>query len=72
MTLHENKPLFQQAVRFTAQQMKLPEIYVAKDYWITFALQAIFRSDIGSETVFKGGRPCLMMGLYKNINSSTD
>lgn len=55
MTLHENKPFFQQAVRFTAQQMNLPEIYVEKDYWVTFALKAIFSSDIGSETVFKGG-----------------
>ncbi|MGN6603616.1 MAG: nucleotidyl transferase AbiEii/AbiGii toxin family protein [Ginsengibacter sp.] len=55
MTIHENKPLFQQAVRFTAQQMNLPEIYVEKDYWVTFALKTIFSSDIGSETVFKGG-----------------
>ncbi len=73
MTLHENKPLFQQAVRFTAQQMNLPEIYVEKDYWVTFALQAIFRSDIGRETVFKGGTAlskCL--GLINRFSEDID
>lgn len=55
MILHQNKTLFRQAVQFTAQQMKIPEIYVEKDYWVTFALHTIFQSDIGKETVFKGG-----------------
>lgn len=55
MMLHQNKTLFRQAVQFTAQQMKIPEIYVEKDYWVTFALHTIFHSSIGKETVFKGG-----------------
>lgn len=55
MKLHENKLLFRQAVRFTAQQMNIPEIYVEKDYWVTFALYKIFSHDIGKDTVFKGG-----------------
>jgi hypothetical protein len=28
MNLHENKTLFRQAVQFTADQMKIPAIYV--------------------------------------------
>jgi len=32
MKLHENKTLFRQAVQFTADQMKIPAIYVEKDY----------------------------------------
>ena len=55
MKLHENKQLFRQSVRFTAQQMKIPEIYVEKDYWVMFALQTIFNHPIGKDTIFKGG-----------------
>ena len=55
MKLHENKQLFRQAVRFTAQQMNIPEVYVEKDYWVTFALYIIFNDKIGKETIFKGG-----------------
>lgn len=55
MKLHENKLLFRQAVRFTAQQMNIPEIYIEKDYWVTFALHTIFHNEIGKHTIFKGG-----------------
>ncbi|MCS4436187.1 nucleotidyl transferase AbiEii/AbiGii toxin family protein [Aquiflexum gelatinilyticum] len=55
MKLHENKTLFRQAVQFTADQMKIPAIYVEKDYWVTYALFTIFTHEIGKDTVFKGG-----------------
>lgn len=55
MNLHENKTLFRQAVQFTADQMKVPAIYVEKDYWVTYALFTIFNNEIGKDTVFKGG-----------------
>jgi hypothetical protein len=55
MNLHENQKLFNQAITATAQHMKLREIYVEKDYWVTFALHTIFHHEIGRETVFKGG-----------------
>ncbi len=55
MNLHENTTLFRQAVQFTADQMKIPTIYVEKDYWVTYALFTIFNNDIGKDTVFKGG-----------------
>lgn len=55
MKLHENKTLFRQAVQFTADQMKIPAIYVEKDYWVTYALCTIFNNEIGKDTVFKGG-----------------
>ncbi len=53
MKLHQNKQLFRQAVQFTAQQMNIPEIYVEKDYWVTFALHTIFHNAIGKETILK-------------------
>lgn len=55
MKLHENKELFQDAVIATSQQLGIKEVYVEKDYWVTFALFNIFKNDIGKETVFKGG-----------------
>ncbi|WP_140939588.1 nucleotidyl transferase AbiEii/AbiGii toxin family protein [Sphingobacterium lumbrici] len=55
MKLHENKELFQDAVIATSQQLSIKEIYIEKDYWVTFALFNIFKNDIGKETVFKGG-----------------
>ncbi|WP_213196016.1 nucleotidyl transferase AbiEii/AbiGii toxin family protein [Cloacibacterium caeni] len=55
MKLHENKTLFRQAVQFTADQMKIPAIYVEKDYWVTYVLFTIFNNEVGKDTVFKGG-----------------
>lgn len=55
MKLHENKTLFRQAVQFTADQMKIPVIYIEKDYWVTYALFTIFNNEVGKDTVFKGG-----------------
>lgn len=55
MKLHLDKQLFRQAVQFTSDQMKMLPIYIEKDYWVTYALHTIFHSDIGNDTVFKGG-----------------
>jgi hypothetical protein len=55
MKLHEDTGLFADAVTITAQQMNLPEIYVEKDYWVTFALQRIFKGPLAEFTIFKGG-----------------
>lgn len=55
MKLHTDKKLFRQAVQFTADQMNIPAVYIEKDYWVTFALHAIFSNDIGKDSVFKGG-----------------
>ena len=55
MRLHQNIPLFRDAVRITAQQMNIPSEFVEKDYWVTYALFTIFNNEIGKDTVFKGG-----------------
>jgi hypothetical protein len=55
MKLHENRNLFRQACRFTADQLEIAAIYVEKDYWVTYALHTIFKNEIGNDTVFKGG-----------------
>jgi len=55
MRLHENKELFTDAISITAEYLKLPEIYVEKDYWVTLTLNRIFTSPLAEFTVFKGG-----------------
>ena len=59
MRLHENKELFQDAVVATSQQKGIREIYIEKDYWVTYVLYNIFKNEIGNETVFKGGTALL-------------
>jgi len=73
MTLHENENLFRQAVLYTAQQQGIPEIFVEKDYWVTFALYLLFKSEIGSETVFKGGTSLLKcFSITKRFSEDID
>ena len=55
MKLHENPDLFTDAISITAEYLSLPEIYVEKDYWVTFTLQRIFTSPLADFTIFKGG-----------------
>lgn len=55
MKLHEDIKVFEDAIRITAQKLKIAEIHIEKDYWVTLALHTIFNNPIGSETVFKGG-----------------
>lgn len=55
MTLHENSNLFEEAVVAAAQRMNIPEIFIEKDYWVTFVLKTIFSSELAKEVVFKGG-----------------
>jgi len=55
MILHQNTALFEDAVRFTAEQMNIPPAFIEKDYWVTYALFTIFNHEIGKDTVFKGG-----------------
>jgi len=73
MRLHENKELFQDAVVVASQQLGINEIYVEKDYWVTFALFNIFKNDIGKETVFKGGTALLKcFGMIQRFSEDID
>lgn len=55
MILHEDQQLFQQAINATSQKLRIPEMYIEKDYWVTVALKQVFCSEVGKYTVFKGG-----------------
>lgn len=73
MKLHLNKNLFIEAVKITAQQMNIHEIYIEKDYWVTYALYTIFSNPIGEETVFKGGTALSKcFGLIERFSEDID
>jgi len=56
MKLHNYKDAFEGAIVATAQYFGISEVYIEKDYWVTFALKQIF-TDASSKdiAVFKGG-----------------
>ncbi|CAM4342770.1 nucleotidyl transferase AbiEii/AbiGii toxin family protein [Gillisia limnaea] len=56
MKLHNYKDAFEGAIVATAQHFGIAEIYVEKDYWVTFALKKIFTDPSSKDiAVFKGG-----------------
>ena len=57
MTLHHNQELFSELIVRTSEMLKMPEIYIEKDYWVTYILYALSQmdADIQEKVVFKGG-----------------
>jgi len=73
MTLHKNKKLFSDAIRTTAEQKEILDIYVEKDYWVTYALYTIFKNEIGKDTIFKGGTALSKcFGLVERFSEDID
>ncbi|WP_222617351.1 nucleotidyl transferase AbiEii/AbiGii toxin family protein [Flavobacterium muglaense] len=55
MNLHLDKDNFEGAIVATAAHFKIPEIFIEKDYWVTYALHQLFHSEVKDLIVFKGG-----------------
>jgi hypothetical protein len=55
MTLHENKEDFENLISLTADYLEIPEVFIEKDYWVTYILYNLANSDYKDEMVFKGG-----------------
>ncbi|MFA6654124.1 MAG: nucleotidyl transferase AbiEii/AbiGii toxin family protein [Candidatus Delongbacteria bacterium] len=55
MKLHKDAELFKDAVKAAEQMFNIKDVYIEKDYWVTFALKEIFTSRVGEQAVFKGG-----------------
>jgi len=54
MTFH-NSEEFQDALESAAEHFKMRSIFVEKDYWVTYALKNLSRSELKDQVVFKGG-----------------
>ncbi|WMW78628.1 nucleotidyl transferase AbiEii/AbiGii toxin family protein [Flavobacterium sp. 20NA77.7] len=55
MNLHLDKNNFEGAIVAAANYFGIPEIFIEKDYWITYALHQFFHSEVKKLIVFKGG-----------------
>jgi hypothetical protein len=55
MNLHLDKDNFEGAIVATAEHFKIPEIFIEKDYWVTYALHQLFHSEVKDLIIFKGG-----------------
>ena len=66
MNLHKDSEIYRDAIKATAQQKNIREIYIEKDYWVTYALHAIFHSNMKDLAVFKGGTS--LSKCYQAIN----
>lgn len=55
MKLHKDQDLLEELIRATADYYATRDVYIEKDYWVTYALKNLFTSDIADKVVFKGG-----------------
>lgn len=46
MNLHLDKDNFEGAIVATAEYFQIPEIFIEKDYWVTYALHQLFHSNV--------------------------
>jgi predicted nucleotidyltransferase component of viral defense system len=55
MKLHEKPDEFKTLVELTSQELEIRQVYVEKDYWLTFVLKELSKSKFSDDVVFKGG-----------------
>lgn len=55
MNLHEHADKFVEIIQATADHLSIPAVYVEKDYWVTYILRSLSRSDYKERLIFKGG-----------------
>lgn len=73
MKLHENKQLFADAVRATAEAMGIAPEFVEKDYWICQILQRLSRHPDAVRIIWKGGTSLSKAySLVKRFSSDVD
>jgi len=55
MRLHENIEDFRTLIKITAEFFNTTEVYIEKDYWVTYILKNLFSSKYKDKVIFKGG-----------------
>lgn len=65
MILHENREAFENAIRAASDHFNIREIFIEKDYWVTFILKRLSLSKNQDKFVFKGGTS--LSKVYKLI-----
>ncbi|MDQ5930582.1 MAG: hypothetical protein QG594_2370 [Bacteroidota bacterium] len=73
MNLHLDKDNFEGAIVATAEHFEIPEIFIEKDYWVTYALHQLFHSKVKNLIVFKGGTSLSKCyGVIKRFSEDID
>lgn len=55
MILHHKKKDFIDAIATASQKLGIREVYIEKDYWVTYVLKNLSTSEYANKVVFKGG-----------------
>ena len=74
MKLHTaDKTFFSDTIRAASQHLKINDVFIEKDYWITLVLNQLSKTKFVSETVFKGGTSLLKgFGLINRFSEDVD
>jgi hypothetical protein len=73
MNLHENKEALQNAIRAASDHLRVREVFVEKDYWVTFILRRLSLSEHKDKVVFKGGTSLSkVFGLIERFSEDID
>ncbi|RXJ95791.1 hypothetical protein CRU94_04030 [Arcobacter sp. AHV-9/2010] len=55
MILHNDKETFNELIETTAGVLGIPTVFIEKDYWVTYILNKLSKSDYKQTAIFKGG-----------------
>ncbi|MGL5086129.1 MAG: nucleotidyl transferase AbiEii/AbiGii toxin family protein [Clostridium sp.] len=66
MNIHQDKEKFKELIEVTAEFMKLDKRIIEKDYWVTYALKKLAKSEMLDKVIFRGGTS--LTKCYKDLN----
>lgn len=73
MNIHSDKKLFSDTIRAASANLKINEVFIEKDYWITLVLQRLSESEFAAQAVFKGGTSLSKgFGLIERFSEDVD
>lgn len=73
MNLNLDKILFADTISAASSELKIPQTFVEKDYWITLVLSRLAKTKYANETVFKGGTSLSKgFGLIQRFSEDVD
>jgi hypothetical protein len=73
MILHEDKEAFSAAIRAASDYLGIRDVFVEKDYWVTYLLRRLSLSEYADRVVFKGGTSLSkVFGLISRFSEDVD
>lgn len=73
MNLHQNNETFKDLIDLTAEKFSMPSLFIEKDYWVTYVLYNLYKSEYKDAVVFKGGTSLSKVyGLIDRFSEDVD